>query len=108
MNGDITREHILQILKEHLLELQTHFGVRRIALFGSFARGIFTEHSDVDLLVELASPLGLRFVELAEYLENLLGRKVDLVTTTTLEQSFANPRRQHIARSIVEDLLYVE
>ena len=61
-------------------------GVRRIALFGSLARGEANADSDVDLLVEF-EPGGKsfdRFLALADLLEHLLGRHVDLVTTEAL------------------------
>jgi len=99
---------MLQILREHLPELRTRFGVRRLALYGSFARGTPSEHSDVDLIVELEAPLGLRFVELAEELECLLGRRIDLATVETYRRSWQDPRRRHIAESIERDLCYVE
>ncbi|MGC9019527.1 MAG: nucleotidyltransferase family protein [Candidatus Bipolaricaulaceae bacterium] len=56
MAGLMTKEQILQVLREHLPELRTRFGVRRLALYGSFARGSASEQSDVDLLVELEAP----------------------------------------------------
>lgn len=61
-------------------------GVRRIALFGSLARGEANADSDVDLLVEF-EPGGKsfdHFLALSELLERLLGRRVDLVTTEAL------------------------
>jgi uncharacterized protein len=61
-------------------------GVRRIALFGSMARGEARADSDVDLLVEF-EPGGKsfdRFLALSDLLEHLLGRHVDLVTTEAL------------------------
>jgi len=61
-------------------------GVRRIALFGSMARGEANADSDVDLLVEF-EPGGKsfdRFLALSDFLERLLGRRVELVTTEAL------------------------
>lgn len=62
------------------------FGVRRLALFGSFARDEAYADSDVDLLVEFAA--GRKnfeaFFHLSEYLELLLGRRVELVTPEAL------------------------
>jgi predicted nucleotidyltransferase len=108
MSKTTTMERILQVLGEHLPELRPRFGVRRLALYGSFARGSVSEHSDVDILVELEALLGLRFVELVEELERLLGRRVDLATVETFRRSWQDPRRRHIAESIERDLLYVE
>ncbi len=64
--------------------------------------------SDVDLLVELARPLGLQFVGLALYLEGILGRKVDLTTFESFHRTIQKPHRQSVAASIQEDLINVE
>lgn len=59
--------------------------VARVALFGSVARGEESVGSDVDLLVEFARPVGLfHFVHVKRFLEELLGRPVDLVTPDAL------------------------
>lgn len=87
--------------------MREHFGVEKIALFGSFARGEATEDSDIDIVVSLSKPLGFAFIELADYLEEKLGRKVDLVTATTLEMGITDPRRAHIAKDIQESLIHV-
>jgi predicted nucleotidyltransferase len=58
----------------------SEYGVKRIGLFGSHAKGAPSERSDVDLVVEFARPIGLKFIEFAEYLESLLGKKVDVLT----------------------------
>jgi len=57
-------------------------------------------------LVQLVKPLGLEFVRLAYYLEEILGRKVDLVTFNTLHRSMENPRYKHIAADIQRTLSY--
>jgi hypothetical protein len=75
------REEILRILSENRETLRNRFGVRSLALFGSVAHGEARPDSDVDLLVEFERPIGLfEFVRLQLYLEELLGRRVDLVT----------------------------
>jgi predicted nucleotidyltransferase len=88
--------------------LRDHFGVERIALFGSFARGEAHEDSDVDILVTLSKPLGFSFIQLAEYLEEKLGRKVDLITMSSLEMGSIDPRRAHIAREIRDSMIHVK
>jgi predicted nucleotidyltransferase len=63
-------------------------GVVRIAVFGSFARGEQRPDSDVDVLVELAHPIGLfEFMDLQQHLEGLLGRRVDLATPEMLHRA---------------------
>lgn len=108
MSEQMTREHVLQILRERLPMLHEKYGVRQIALFGSFARETQTERSDVDILVEFSTPLGFAFVRLAEELESLLHKKVDLATFETFRCSKQDPRRRHIAERIEKELIYVK
>ena len=51
-----------------------------MAVFGSFARNEQREDSDVDILVEFSVPVGMEFIDLADDLEGILNRKVDLVS----------------------------
>jgi len=102
-----SREAILRTIKKESPYLKWRFGVERIALYGSFAKGEIHPESDIDLLVSLSKPLGFTFIQLADYLEEKLGRKVDLITLSTLEAGFADPRRVHIARDIQESIIYV-
>lgn len=101
------KDDVVQRLKIELPYLREKYGVERIALYGSFARSEQAEKSDVDLLVELARPLGFEFVELADYLQKVLGRKVDLATFSTFHRSKQDPRRRHIAFNVEKDLVYV-
>lgn len=96
-----SRKQIETILRAHLLELRERFHVERIGVYGSWARGDQTEQSDLDILVSLSEPLGLRIVDLHEYLEQLLGVKVDLVTEGAVI------RKPLLWQSIREDLVYV-
>jgi predicted nucleotidyltransferase len=77
--------------------------VSKIGLFGSYAKGRPDETSDIDLLLEFERPIGLRFIELVDYLENLLGRKVDVLTPAGIQ----NIRIERIARSISQSVVYV-
>lgn len=100
-------EEVLQILRKELPYLRKEYGVERIAVYGSFAKGDQTKKSDVDILVQLVKPLGLKFVELAYHLEKVLGREVDLATFEALHRSLENPRYKHIALDIQRTLSYV-
>lgn len=74
------RDKVLAILSRHEQEIRG-FGVKSLALFGSVARREERAVSDVDLLVEFDKAVGLfGFIGVKEYLENLLGCKVDLVS----------------------------
>ncbi len=73
-------------MKTHKEILSIRFHLKDMGVFGSFARGEETPASDVDILVEFSEPIGWEFVELKEYLENILGRRVDLVTKNALKK----------------------
>lgn len=75
-----TRHEIVEILQLAQPDLARECGLRRLALFGSYARGDAAEGSDVDVLVEVDPSLGLRFVDLAERIESLLGLRADVVS----------------------------
>jgi len=80
----------LAILQAHAAELFA-LGARRVGVFGSFARGEARGDSDVDVYVEFddARRTYDNFFTLHERLENLLGRRVDLVTDKSLTESKA-------------------
>ena len=67
--------------------IRQKFGVRRIGLFGSFARGEEREYSDLDVLVvfEEGQKTFDNYMDLKFYLEDLFGREVDLVTERALK-----------------------
>ena len=77
---------IESILKTHRNVLSARFHVANIGVFGSFSRGEETGSSDVDILVEFSEPVGWEFFDLKEYLEEILGRSVDLVTKNALKR----------------------
>jgi predicted nucleotidyltransferase len=75
------RNDVLNLLKEHLPEIQERFHVQDLAVFGSFVRGQAGLDSDVDVLVAFdGRGTSDRYFGLQFYLEDLLGRPVDLVT----------------------------
>ena len=78
------RDEALEILAHHQADLKK-LGVKSLAVFGSVARDEAGPDSDVDLLAEFQRPFGLfKYVKLKEYLENILGCSVDLVTPAAL------------------------
>ena len=99
----LTREQAVQLLQDKQPYLAAEFGVRKIGLFGSYAKGQSDESSDVDLVVEFGRPIGFRFVELVDYLENLLGRQVDVLTPAGIQ----NIRNEQVARNIRQSIVYV-
>ncbi|MEQ1832795.1 MAG: nucleotidyltransferase family protein [Candidatus Eisenbacteria bacterium] len=73
-------QEIIQILERAKPELAREFGVTRLAVFGSYSRGEQHAGSDVDILVEVAPSIGLRFVDLAERIEALLGVRTEVIS----------------------------
>lgn len=78
---------IKTILREHMDELRTKYGVRSIEIFGSYVRGEQREDSDLDLLVEFEEPVGLLTISMLQvYLSGLLGIKVDVIPKDSLRR----------------------
>ena len=75
-----TTQDVIDLLRAARPQLATEFGITRLALFGSYARGDQREDSDVDVLVEVDPSIGMRFVDLAERIEALLGVRSDVVS----------------------------
>lgn len=92
-------DEIERIIKSRKKELEEKFKVKNIAIFGSYARDEQNKESDVDILVEFKEPVGFLFIHLADYLEELLNVKVDLLTPDAIK-----PNRK---KYIMEDLVYV-
>ena len=93
-----TFEELRTIIKENKYELEQKFKVKEIGIFGSYVRGEQKKRSDVDILVEFKEPIGLfQFIELEEYLEKLLGAKVDLVSKKALKPRIG----EHIMKEVV-------
>jgi len=93
-------ERIISILKEHKAELKEKYGVKEIGIFGSYVSGEYKEKSDIDILVEFEedAKIGLlKFVNLENYLSDLIGVKVDLV-----EKSALKPR---IGKNILREVI---
>lgn len=75
---------VINVLKNHETEIKEKFHVKRIGLFGSYVRHEENEESDIDVLVEFDEPTLHNFMALIDYLEDIFGRKVDLVTKKSL------------------------
>ena len=79
------REKILQRLRAGLPGLKRQFPLHGLALFGSMARGETLRGSDIDILADVEASIGLDFVTLADKLEELTGRKVDLISRRAIK-----------------------
>ena len=92
------RADLLALLAQHKPVLQQRFGLTKLALFGSFARGTAREDSDVDVLVQFDGPAtSKRYFGVQFYLEDLLHRPVDLVT----EQALRERLRPYVERDAI-------
>ena len=79
-------EEIRRELAQYKPELKNRFGVKEIGIFGSFVKGEATEGSDLDILIEFEDSISLlKFVELENYLSELLEVRVDLVMKSALK-----------------------
>ena len=94
----MTRSELLQILREHKPVLRERFGVTSLSLFGSFARDEGRDDSDVDVLVGYDGPATSKsFFGVQFYLEDLLGRRIDLVTNKALRKEL----RPYVERDLI-------
>jgi uncharacterized protein len=100
LNTMLTKEQIKKQLADTFPELKTKFNVRKIGLFGSFADNTADENSDIDLLLEFSTPLGLDFIKLCDFLENLFGKKVDVMTVEGLKSIRVESVRDNILKSV--------
>lgn len=74
---------IIKLLQEHS-DILRRYNVKRIGLFGSYLRGEEKKESDIDFLVEFGEPDFDNFMNLSFWLEDLFGRKVELITNGSL------------------------
>ena len=107
---ELNKEIILQKLSEIDKD---EFGFNKIGLFGSFSRDEQTPESDIDIFVELKLQKGLykNYCKLYNYLEELFGRKVDLLTSGHMEYKYHNPKviayKEKIRKEILESVIYI-
>ena len=80
-----TRQEIKETVRRFKPILKEKFKVKEIGIFGSYVRGEESEGSDVDILVEFYEPVGWEFFDFKEFLEEILGKEVDLVTVRALK-----------------------
>lgn len=96
-NRLLTRTEVVSVLAENFAALAQEFSIASLALFGSYARDEQTPQSDVDLLVTFSRPVGFGFMHLADRLETLLGKPVDLVAADGIKPN----RRDSIHASLI-------
>jgi predicted nucleotidyltransferase len=93
-----TRKEVEKIIKNNKSFLKKNFKVEEIGIFGSYARNEQSKDSDIDILVKFSDVVGWEFIDLKEYLEKILGLKVDLVTIKALKPQLKD--------SILKEVVY--
>ncbi|HEY9115452.1 MAG TPA: nucleotidyltransferase family protein [Bacteroidales bacterium] len=94
-----TLQEIEITLGKHKQQLFSEYPIKSLAIFGSYARKEQNEDSDLDIMVEFNDKIGVRFIDLAEELEKLIGFKVDLVSRKGIKDKYY--------QKIQPDLTYV-
>ncbi|MBI4713490.1 MAG: nucleotidyltransferase family protein [Planctomycetes bacterium] len=94
-----TVKEINTILKNHKAFLRDRFKVKKMGIFGSYLKNTPTPSSDIDILVKVGAIDLFEFIELKEYLKELLGAEIDLVSDKALK-----PR---IGSRILEEAMYI-
>ena len=98
----LTRAGILKTLRDNDEALRK-YSVKKIGLFGSYARGEQKRGSDIDLLVDFEKPTYDNFYDLIVYLEKIFRRKVQVLTPCALETM----RVKEVAEGIRDSIVYV-
>jgi len=99
----LTKNKIIQTLKAEQPFLRDQFGVKKIAIFGSFAQGRAHQKSDVDIFIEFSRSPGMKFFDLMDHLDKKLGRKTDVLT----QKGLSSIRIKRVAQEIKRTLVYV-
>ena len=94
-----TTKEYLQLLQAYKLQYAIRYGISRIGIFGSVARGEQQEGSDVDVYVELSSPDLFSLVHIKDELQQLFGCTVDVVR-------LRDNMNELLKRSIIEEGIY--
>ncbi len=94
-----TADSILEFLAQHREKLR-EFGVKKIGLFGSYARGEQRPDSDMDFLVVIENMDFTRWMDVWDYLENSFGQKVDVVPEKDL--------REELRPYVLPEVIYAE
>lgn len=92
-------DEILNTIRAHKESLFSKYSISSMAMFGSYARNTETGQSDLDIVVEFSDKIGIRFIDLADELEKMVGIKIDLVSKKGIKEKYY--------KNIVQDLIYV-
>ena len=80
---------IIKILTDQKKELEKKYPISEMALFGSYARGDYNEHSDIDILVDFNDSIdGFDYIRIAHHLEDIFRQKIDLVSRKGIKAKY--------------------
>lgn len=99
----MNKDEIISILNDNLSTLKNKYGISKIGIFGSYSKNTQTDNSDIDLIIKFEKPIGLKYFELIDFLEEKLGKNVDIITEKGLEQI----RIKSVSDSIRNEITYV-
>ena len=96
----LTKDEILDAIRKNR-DILLKYKVREIGLFGSFVRGEQEDGSDIDLIVDFEEPSIENLMGLSSFLENLFGKKVEILTPAGVDSIRINHIKEEIKGSIV-------
>ena len=80
---------IIKILTDQKKELEKKYPISEMALFGSYARGDYNEHSDIDILVDFNDSIdGFDYIRISHHLEDIFRQKIDLVSRKGIKAKY--------------------
>ena len=91
-----TKHDIISTIQNNLVFLKEKYPLETIGLFGSCSRDEQSESSDIDLIVSFKRPVGMEIIDLSFELEDILKRKIDLVTTKGIKPKYLEAIKQDI------------
>jgi predicted nucleotidyltransferase len=93
------KQEVLEQLAKSKDRLFAKYGIVELAILGSLSREAHTADSDIDILVDFSGEIGIEFIDLAEELEEMLDKRVDLVSKKGVKDKYFD--------CIKDDLIYV-
>jgi len=94
------QEEVLKTIRKLKTDLEKVYSIKKIGIFGSFAKDKYTEGSDVDIVVELNNPTMFNLIGIKQKIEERLNRKVDIVR-------IRERMNKYLKRRIEEEAIYV-
>lgn len=95
--GGTAAKQILSLLKVYYTYNKDRLGIEKLGLFGSYVRGEETPDSDIDIVVSLKESTLYRYAEIAGQLQNIFGRKIDLIS---LKSSLPESFKEQLAKEV--------